>query len=194
MKRIVPENASLIPEQATRVFQGVIFDVYQWPQEMFDGTTETFEMLKRVDTLKVLAIVDGKLVVLKEKQPKFGSFIDIPGGRHDHAEESNLSAAQREMLEETGMAFSDWRLIDVTQPFAKAEWFSYLYLATSPKRQAQPKLDAGEKIEVQLMDYEEYRDLGKSGNLRWWPNILDNINSLEALQQLPEYKGREVEV
>ena len=35
-----------VPKQAKRVFKGVIFDVYQWEQEMFDGTKEIFEKLK----------------------------------------------------------------------------------------------------------------------------------------------------
>ena len=31
-----------LPEQAKKVFDGEIFDVYQWDQEMYDGSTETF--------------------------------------------------------------------------------------------------------------------------------------------------------
>src|SRR5215467_9321922 len=43
MKKLVPEHAILIPEHAERVFQGKIFDVYQWPQKLYDGSTATFE-------------------------------------------------------------------------------------------------------------------------------------------------------
>lgn len=35
-----------LPPQAKKVFTGQIFDVYQWEQEMYDGSFETFEMLK----------------------------------------------------------------------------------------------------------------------------------------------------
>ncbi len=38
-----------IPPNAKRVFKGIIFDVYQWQQKMFDGSKETFEMLKRAN-------------------------------------------------------------------------------------------------------------------------------------------------
>ena len=69
MRTVVPVNVDLLPAQAQRVFKGVIFDVYQWQQEMFDGTTETFEMLKRPDTVEVIAIKDDKLVVVHEQQP-----------------------------------------------------------------------------------------------------------------------------
>ncbi len=44
-KRTLPKNAILIPDHATCVFRGMLFDVYQWQQEMFDGSIETFEML-----------------------------------------------------------------------------------------------------------------------------------------------------
>lgn len=193
MKKVVPENASLIPKQAERVFKGMIFDVYQWQQEMFDGSFDTFEMLKRVDTLKVLAIVDSKLIVLNEEQPKFGTFIDVPGGRHDHESETNLQAARREMLEETGMTFKNWRLIMVEQPLGKAEWFTYVYLATDLDGQKDPALDAGEKISVQRLDLKDYRLLGKTGKLRWWPTVLDDIQSIDEILALPEFKGKEIE-
>jgi 8-oxo-dGTP pyrophosphatase MutT (NUDIX family) len=193
MKKIVPKDASLIPEQAARVFKGQIFDTYQWQQEMFDGSLETFEMLRRVDTLKVLAVVDSKFVVLYEEQPNFGSFIDVPGGRHDYLEESHLEATQREMVEETGMTFSTWRLVDVEQPISKIEWFTYVYVATDLIKTIKPKLDAGEKISVHQMDFEDYRNLGQAGKLRWWPAVLDKINTVKEILELPEFKGKEIE-
>jgi len=69
MRTVTPKNAKLIPENAEQVFKGQIFDVYHWRQEMFDGSTETFEMLKRPDTIKIIAIKDKKIVILEEEQP-----------------------------------------------------------------------------------------------------------------------------
>ena len=48
-----PQSKQPIPANAKKVFHGVIFDVYQWEQEMFDGTKEIFEKLKRPDTVVV---------------------------------------------------------------------------------------------------------------------------------------------
>ena len=62
-KRTLPDTAILIPDHATCVFHGALFDVYQWQQEMFDGTYETFEMLRRPDTIAVIAIVPVLTVV-----------------------------------------------------------------------------------------------------------------------------------
>lgn len=194
MKKVVPHNAKLIPGGAKRVFEGVMFNVHQWEQEMFDGTFETFEMLSRPDMLKVVAIVDGKIVLVNEEQPATGSFIDLPGGRHDYPTESTLQAAQREMLEETGMTFKNWRLVEVSQPQVKVQYFGYLYLATDLIDTVDQNLDAGEKISVELKTFEEYRDLFLSGKLRWWPDVLHKVNSLEEILELPGFEGKEIQV
>ncbi len=54
MNKTVPDDAILIPDSAKRMFEGIIFDVYQWKQTQFDGTTRDFEMLKRPDTVVIL--------------------------------------------------------------------------------------------------------------------------------------------
>ena len=69
MKKIVPSNAVLIPRHAKRVFKGEIFEVYQWPQEMFDGSIKTFEMVRRPDTVATIAVIEDKIIVLEEEQP-----------------------------------------------------------------------------------------------------------------------------
>ena len=57
-ERVLPKGARLIPPEADRVFRGEIYEVYQWPQKMPDGSVETFEMLRRPDT--VMARVDRR--------------------------------------------------------------------------------------------------------------------------------------
>lgn len=193
MKKVVPENAVLIPDGAKQVFKGVIFDVYQWQQEMFDGSLETFEMLGGTDIIKIFAIVDDKLVVLREEQPSVGSFRDIPGGRHDHPGESHLEAAKRELKEETGMVFSEWRLVRVSQPYVKFERFVYFFLATGLQETVDIKLDAGEKIQIETIDFEEYMELGHNAKIRTWPAVPPGVKTLDELLASPEFKGKEIE-
>lgn len=69
MRKTLPPNAILIPDTAKQVFAGVIFDVYQWPQTMFDGRTETFEMLRRPDTVKVLLVRSNQILLINDAQP-----------------------------------------------------------------------------------------------------------------------------
>ena len=98
MREYVPSEILTIPENAELVFSGKIFDVYQWPQQLFDGTTETFEMLSRKDTVKIIAIKDDKVVITYQKQPRKDWFYDLPGGRNDNPEENELAASVREQL------------------------------------------------------------------------------------------------
>ena len=193
MREFVPKNVSLIPDSAKRVFAGKIFDVYQWPQELFDGTTETFEMLRRHDTVKIIAIKDNKIVITRQKQPGKDWFYDFPGGRNDHPEENELAAAKREMLEETGMSFRSWRLVEVHQPFVKMDWLVYTFLATDFVSKGQQDLDGGELIEVEEVDFARIKELCDSGKLYTGGSWAKECDSLEALEKLPSLHDYETE-
>lgn len=193
MRKVLPKNAKLVPQEAKLAFKGIIYDTYQWQQEMFDGTYETFEMLKRPDTIKILAVKDGRVVILEQEQPGHEAFYDLPGGRHDVENESELDAAKREMLEETGMTFKTWKLLDITQPHTKIEQFVYIFLATDFEGQAEQHLDAGEKIDVQYFDFETVKKLTDNPKARYLPKeLLDKASTLEELVDLPEYEGASV--
>ena len=194
MKKLIPADAVLIPEQAQRVFQGMIFDTYQWPQQLFDGTEHTFEMLKRADTVTAICVVDDKILVIDDEQPHMGSRQSFPGGRVDDSDESIETAAAREVLEETGYSFNNWRLIKVWQPYRKMEWFVYVLLAWDVAGQQPPHLDPGEKITVQTLDFNTVKSLviRRSGYLGESSSIFEQVSSLDELLALPEFQGVEV--
>lgn len=177
----------MVPKRAKLAFKGIIFDVYQWDEKGWDGSTLKYEMLKRPDTVRVIAIKDDKIVMLEEEQPHIGKFCDIPGGRHEFAEEDELQAAQRELLEETGMKFKTWKLLSVVQPLAKVEQFMYVFLATDFDSQHDTKLDAGEKITVRLMSFDEVKANYASGKGRLIPTQIKAAESLDDLLNWPEY-------
>lgn len=195
MKKVVPDNAVLIPDKASLVFNGVIFDVYQWPQQMFEGPDETFEMLRRADTVTVIGVSGSKILVIDDDQPHTGSRISFPGGRVDPRDGSTLVAAQREMREETGYEFKNWRLIKVWQPHTKLEWFIYLYLAWDGEKVADAHLDPGERITVQLYDFSTVKGMAltKSGYLGESKDAFEAIHSMDELLALPEFTGTEVD-
>ena len=195
MKKLIPNNAVLIPESAKLAFKGMIFDVYQWPQQLFDGSEHTFEMLKRPDTVVVMAIVDGKILVIDDEQPHFGMRQSFPGGRVDDSDESIESAAQREVQEETGYAFKKWRIVRVMQPHLKIEWFVYLLVAWDVESKGETHLDAGEKIKVHEISFAELKELvlNKAGYLGESLSVIENVNSLDDILQLPEFVGQTVE-
>ena len=190
MNRVIPHDAILIPNHAERAFKGVIFDVYQWSQDMFDGSTATFEMLKRPDTVICLAIKDDTIIFIREQQPGRPEHICLPGGRVD-AGETWQAAMERECAEEIGLKFKNWRLIDVRQPVAKMEWFVALYLAERAVNH-----ESGEKITSIPMTFEEAKKYATTAasplddHLR---ELFESVQSLAELQSLPEFQGKAVE-
>jgi len=145
-----------IPKNAKRVFKGEIFEVYQWPQKMYDGSKEIFEMLTRPDTAQAIAVVEDKILISYQKQPDSKNiYISLPGGRLEKGETA-LNAAKREMLEETGYVARDWRLFKKINPVGKIVWTIYTYIARDCIYWQPPKPDAGEKITVKLISFNEF--------------------------------------
>lgn len=197
MKKILPNSAAVIADGAKKAFEGEIFDVYQWAQKMFDGTTKTFEMLRRPDTVQILAIKDDQLILIQDAQPGRPVQIHLPGGRPDPEDTSWLDTAKRELLEETGLEFNDWRLIKVEQPVIKIEWFTPIFLATNFVAEHPLALDpGGERIAVKPHTFELARKLILSGKYPATNHLiplLSQVDSLEALVALPEFMGQEVD-
>lgn len=196
MHKIVPEAAILVPDTARLVHKGQIFEFYEWDQELFDGSVAVFEMLKRSDTLQVMAVHDGKVIVLEDEQPgQEGPHITLPGGRSEPTDSSWLEGAKRELLEETGMRFKQWRLISVQQPTPKIEWFTPLYLATELESEAEQQLDAGERITVTSMSFADLRKLAQSAReprLSYLAGVIGRFESLDEVLHAPEFNGKEI--
>lgn len=148
-----------LPKKAKKVFTGKIYDVYQWPQKMFDGRTDTFEMLKRVSTVIVLAEVNGKIIIQKQKQPHTKWFMCAVAGRMDKKGESPKQAALRELLEETGYTPKAIKLIKTLNPSHKMDHTVYIFVARNCKKVADLDLDGGEKIVNSLYTFERFLKL-----------------------------------
>ncbi len=154
-----------IPEQAKKVFEGIIFDVYQWEQERYDGSTATWEMLKRAPGANVIATVGDKILVVEEEQPVRGKFLGLAGGQIEPGEEP-LDAAKREFLEETGMASENWTLFRTIDPSSKIDWEVYTYLAKDCKRIKDAHPEPGEKISVKEVSFDEFVDFVMEDDFR----------------------------
>jgi 8-oxo-dGTP pyrophosphatase MutT (NUDIX family) len=160
-----PEPHFKWPDTVKRVFKGVIFDVYQWEQELFDGTTATFENLKRPDTVEVVPILpDGRMLLIRQQQPAGDWYMSTVAGRMEDGEEP-ITAMQRELLEETGFEAKDWELWDAYQPVRKIDWAVYTFIAKGLHKVAEQTLDGGEKIELHPVTFDEFLKLSLKGDI-----------------------------
>ncbi len=156
-----------IPDNATRVFEGIIFDVYHWDQELFDGSFTTFEAIRRKDSVTIVAVVDGKIVINKEEQPGRLPFLACPGGQIESTDTPRESA-MRELLEETALHSEDWQEWFTADPWgtAKVEWNNYFFIARNCSTAGVQSLDGGEKIEVTYISFEEFLELRHNSDFR----------------------------
>lgn len=156
MRIIRPKSKQPIPAHAKRVFQGEIFDVYQWPQKMYDGTTKTFEKIKRNNSAVIIPVTkDGKIIIANETQPGTKTEIELIRGRIEN-EENPLSGAKRELLEETGYASKKWMFLKAIQPLFKIDWVVYYFIAKDCQKIAKQKLDSGERIKLLYVTFDEF--------------------------------------
>jgi ADP-ribose pyrophosphatase len=160
-----------LPPNAKKVFQGVIFSVYQWQQEMYDGTTATFEALQRPGTIQIIPTMGDKILLSHEEQPTKPKSFTFLGGRQEPDEEP-LVTAKRELMEETGLESDDWELLKVYKNEGKIDWDIYLFAARNCRKVGEPNLDGGEKIDVVEVDWDGF--LEKISDEHFWGQIIAN--------------------
>lgn len=190
----IPDNFKGLPENAELMFEGEIFDVYQWDQLAFDGKTKLkFEKLKRFDSVRIIALLnDGKILINKEEQPGTGLFYDTPAGRHDNPKETEEEAARRELLEETGYKFEHWKMVQAYQSLGKIDWICYTFVAWGNRSKSDTNLDVGEKIETMHLDLDEVKELLKTTeNVRMTEkekSLFLKAGSVADLKALPDLR------
>ncbi len=169
-----PEPKQQLPPDAQRVFKGVLFDVYQWQQELFDGTRATFEQLRRPDTVVIVPVTEqGTIIVSTEKQPGMGWFSTLPCGGVNEGE-SPVAAAHRELFEETGYKAARMDFWFSEQIASRVDWAVYVYIARGCKAFAPQKRTAGEDITTREFTFDEFLRVAAT----------DDFQNLEILRKL----------
>ena len=159
---------STIPENAKRVFEGVIFDAYQWEQELFDGSYATFEKLVRPDTVSIFPVLDdGHLLLIEDTQP-FGAVgkteLRVPMGRVEFGETPE-KAACREFREETGYEIGTLTPLYNFEYYEKIDWRIYAFLAKKLTKVDEPQNHPGEKVSLAPVSFDEFLELAAQNKL-----------------------------
>lgn len=189
MKISRPKSKQEIPKHAKKMFDGVIFDIWQWEQELYDGSSATFEKIRRPDTVNVLPVTKkGEIVLTRQEQPLHEPFIGAPGGMVDPGEDV-FTAAKREMLEESGYESDDWELLQASQLSSVMDWASYTFVAREAKKVAGLKLDAGEKIELMKVSFDEFVAITAQDNYRDF-DIAMMVYRIQANGKLEELREK----
>ena len=125
-------------------------------------------VLESVDWVNMVAIDSGGDVVMV-RQFRFGSgyaTLETPGGMVDPGEDS-LTAAKRELLEETGYGGGEWRYLGAVEPNpAIHDHLCHHWLATDVERVAEPRPGRGEMLAVERMSEAQVTQAVRGGVIR----------------------------
>lgn len=177
-----------IPEKAKLVFKGVLFNIYQWQQKMYDGNYRIFEMGKLISPTQIYATTpENKIILLEEKQPPNKHFFGVPGGGIDEGEIDTLEAAKRELLEETGMVAEEWIKYEEVELLSKLEYCTYYYIAKKCKKIQEPNPGTGEKIKLFKLEFEEFYEKTQDEKFRN-KYISNKLFKLKHTNKLKEFK------
>lgn len=177
-----------IPDNAKRVFKGVLFDIYQWEQELFDGTFGTYELAVRKPSVQVIAIHNNKIVLTNEIQPGTNRFNAFVGGWIEEGEEP-LQAAKREMQEEACLISEDIKLWKKTELSMKVKWDTYYFIAKNCKKEGEQRLDAGgEQLETFEVTFEEFIKIAQKPDFRNKEFSCMILRMLQNKEEIEDFK------
>ncbi len=110
---------------------------------------------------------EGKVVMVRQYRHALGeNCIEIPGGCVDDSDNNFKEAVARELLEETGYAFSDYKYLGKISPNPSTNSnLLHMFLATGGTKITEQQLDENEEIEIVLLTIEELKLLLKENKI-----------------------------
>lgn len=102
-----------LSEQKTgsqEIFDGAIVHLFKDTVRLPNGNAATREVIRHIGAVAVIPVdADGRVIVEKQfRYPLNRVVTEIPAGKLDSFTEDRLSAAQRELREETGYTAAEW--------------------------------------------------------------------------------------
>lgn len=138
------------------IFEGKIISLEVDTVRLPDGGEATREVVRHPGAVSVLAIHDGKMLVVEQyRKPLERSQVEIPAGKLDKEAEDPAEAAKRELEEETGYRAKNIEHVCTfyTSP-GFADEIMHLYF-TDQLEKSEMKLDDDEFLECEEITLEQ---------------------------------------
>ncbi|AJE53496.1 MULTISPECIES: NUDIX domain-containing protein [Paenibacillus] len=147
------------------IFEGKVITVQVDTVELPDGSTGKREIVKHPGAVAVLALHEGKMLVVDQYRQAMGRCeVEIPAGKLERGEDP-LEAAGRELREETGYTAKSLKLLHsfYTSP-GFADEIIHLYVAEDLER-GEMEPDEDEFLELFEVTLEEAHTLIREGRI-----------------------------
>jgi 8-oxo-dGTP pyrophosphatase MutT (NUDIX family) len=131
------------------------------------GTLKRFSLIECVDWVNIIALTpDDRVVLIRQYRPGTDTIcLEIPGGMVD-AGEDPLTAAARELEEETGYTAKTWRAIGKVAPNpAIQNNYLHSYLALDAEQTTTQRLDTSEVIDLETAPLAEVHAMLRDGRI-----------------------------
>ena len=147
------------------IFDGRIMHVFNCRVSLPNGDESTREIIRHVGAVCVIPVTDdGKAIVERQFRYPINQVItEIPAGKLDSKSEDRLSAAKRELREETGYSADEWIDMGIYYPAAAySDEKITMYLARGLHK-GQQELDEDEFLNVTEVPMQKLIDDVMSG-------------------------------
>ena len=150
-----------------RIHQGRVYELVSENITLENGVTTDMEFVHHPGAAGIVPMPDeNQVILIKQYRHSLREYIwEIPAGTRD-PDESMLTCARRELIEETGYAAEKWiKLSEITAVPGYSDERIQLFLATDIKA-AQQNLDRDEMLNVHRVKFDEALDMIQRSEIR----------------------------
>lgn len=161
------DNLEEVQLSSEEIFDGVVVHLYKDDIKLPNGNFSTREVIRHVGAVGIVPMTeDGKVIIERQFRYPLASVItEIPAGKLDSKQEDRLSAAKRELKEETGITADEWIDMGVYYPAAAyCDEKITLYLAKG-LHYGKQKLDDDEFLNIVEVPLEELVEQVMAGEI-----------------------------
>jgi 8-oxo-dGTP pyrophosphatase MutT (NUDIX family) len=155
--------------------------------ELPNGTVVPQYFVRESPGFVIAFAVTGDDRIVAVRQYRYGSdeiHLELPAGTLDEGEDP-LACVRRELAEETGYEAPAWEFVaayyaEPVRSTAKA----HVYFGSGARLTREPKLDATEVLEVELLAFGEFREMLRDGRIDHGHTLTAGYRVLDYLNRL----------